>query len=142
MRSKRSNDAPQEDIMPSNRSSFWRSLNDHFEPDDAVDPKTQRQLRGHLEQIDYAAYAANRTVMSATLRKLDIQQFEKLGVAVAQARARWIATALAISDSNPAPSTAQIDELNRLRSAYEELTLAYEATRRLVERGYLAYGAS
>jgi len=32
--------------------------------------------------------------------------------------------------------------LNRLRSAYEELTLAYEATRRLVERGYLAYGAS
>lgn len=126
--------------MSTSRSSFWRSLNDHFEPDEAVDPKAQRQLRGHLEQIDYAAYAANRTVMSATLRRADMQKFEKLGIAAAQARARWIATALAVTEATPAPSAAQIEEMSHLRTAYEELTMAYAAMRRLVERAYLPFG--
>ena len=35
----------------------------------------------------------------------------------------------------------QIDRLSQLRRAYEELAEVYDAMRRLVERGYLAYSA-
>ena len=128
--------------MSTTRSNFLRSPNDHFEPDEATDPKAQRQLRGHLEQIDYAAYSANRTVMGATLARIDLAKFEKLSLAVAQARARWVATALATADHNLAPTQQQVDELARLRAAFEELSSAYDAMRRLVERDYLAFGAN
>ncbi len=38
-------------------------------------------------------------------------------------------------------SQMQIDRLSQLRRAYEELAEVYDAMRRLVERGYLAYTA-
>ena len=41
--------------MSTIKSNVRRTTGDHFEPDDANDPKVQRQLRGHLEQIDYTA---------------------------------------------------------------------------------------
>ena len=41
-------------------SSFKRQSHDHFEPQDDSDPAAQRRLRGHLEQIDYTAFASNR----------------------------------------------------------------------------------
>ena len=56
-----------------------RATSDHFEPDDEVDPKLQRQLRGHLEQIDYAAYAANKKVLGATLGAVDAERFPDVG---------------------------------------------------------------
>ena len=36
-------------------------------------------------------------------------------------------------------SAEQVEKLSVLRGAYEELTEAYEAMRRMVERGYLSY---
>lgn len=119
-----------------------RLVGDHFEPDEDGDPKAQRQLRGHLEQIDYTAYAANREVMSAALGAADAQKFQRLGLAAAYARARWVATALAVTERSAPPTSGDIDNLASLRRAYEELTEAYEAMRRMVERGYLPYGAT
>jgi len=116
-----------------------RLVGDHFEPDDNADPRAQKQLRGHLEQIDYTAYAANRKVMSAALGGAEAQQFERLGLAASFARAKWVATALAMSDRGAPPSNADIETLATLRRAYEELTAAYDALRRMVERGYLTY---
>jgi hypothetical protein len=115
-----------------------RTVGDHFEPEDK-DPKAQRALRGHLEQIDYIAYDANRTVVGATLSAVDAKMFERLALATAQARARWVATGIALSDPGRAPTAEQASELARLRTVYEELTAVYEAMRRMVERGYLAY---
>ena len=126
--------------MSSSRTSIRRITSDHFEPDEDVDPKVQRQLRGYLEQIDYAAYAANRKVMSAALVGIDAKKFERVALATAQARARWVATGIAVSDPSKTVTTEQTEELVRLRSAYEELAEVYEAMRRLVERGYLEYG--
>ena len=40
------------------------------------------------------------------------------------------------------PSADQIDKLAHLRSAYEELAEAYDALRRMVERGYVIYPAA
>jgi long-subunit acyl-CoA synthetase (AMP-forming) len=118
-----------------------RIVGDHFEPDD-VDPKAQRQLRGHLEEIDYTAYAANRKVLGAALKSTDVQRFQRLGLAAALARARWVAAALAATDGGQAPSPAVIEQLAHLRTAYEELAEVYDAMRRMVERGYLPYAAS
>ncbi len=127
--------------MSMTRTNTRRMVGDHFEPDDAMDPKAQRALRGQLEQIDYAAYAANRTVMGAALAALDAKKFERLALATAQARARWVATGIVSGDPSRPATPEQIADLARLRTAYEELAEVYEAMRRMVERGYLEYSA-
>jgi long-subunit acyl-CoA synthetase (AMP-forming) len=118
-----------------------RRVSDHFEPEPALDPQEQRKLRGHLEQIDYAAFAANQEVVSHALHAADLEKFQRLAVAAAQARAKWVARAVALSEGGQALAPAQVDELEALRRAYDELTQAYEALRRMVERGYLPYRA-
>ena len=116
-----------------------RTASDHFEPDEDVDPRTQRQLRGHLEQIDYTAYAANRRVLNGTIANIDAEKLQKLASAAALARTRWVVAGLAVADADPFPSTQQIKTLADLRSCYEELMEVYEGLRRMVERGYLTY---
>jgi hypothetical protein len=115
-----------------------RTGGDHFEPEEA-DPKAQRQLRGQLEQIDYAAYDANRKVLGAALGDVGMQKFQQLGLAAAQCRARWIAAALAATEGARIPSPEQVEKIAHLRAAYEELTTVYDAMRRMVERGYLPH---
>jgi len=112
---------------------------DHFEPEAALDPAEQRALRGHLEQIDYTVYAANKEVVARTLHAADPEKFQKLALAAAEARAQWIAAALRVSEHGHAPTPQQAEHLQHLRAAYEELTAAYEGLRRLVERGHLPY---
>ena len=114
---------------------------DHFEPDDQVDPKAQRSLRGVLEQIDVAAYAANRQVLGGVLGATDTQTFQRLALAAAVARARWAATAVAATETNHPPSRAQVEDITHQRQTVEELTEAYEALRRMVERGYISLAA-
>ena len=103
--------------MPSYSSSMLRS--DHFVPESATDPVAQRKLRGQLESIDYTAFASNREVIGHVLGHADSALFKRMAVACAAARARWVKEAMTI----------------------EELSSAYEATRRLVERGYLPFRA-
>lgn len=125
--------------MSVTRTSSVRRTHDHFEPDAALDPQAQRRLRGHIEQIDYTAYASNREVIGQVLGQADAAKFQKLAVAAALARSQWVAEALAMTE-NPQPLTSsQTERLGSLRSAYEELTEAYEAMRRMVERGYLIF---
>ena len=68
------------------------------------------------------------------------------GAAISERTQAWcdgksVAEALALTET-PHPLTAeQTAKLARMRSAYEELTEAYEAMRRMVERGYLTLGA-
>ena len=116
-----------------------RTASDHFEPDEDIDPKAQRQLRGHLEQIDYAAYAANRRVLSSTVVSIDAEKLQKLAAAAALARTRWVVAGLAVAEADPFPNTQQIKTLADLREAYAELTEVYEGLRRMVERGDLSY---
>jgi hypothetical protein len=114
--------------------------NDHFEPEPDLDPQAQRRLRGHMEQIDYIAYAANREVVGAALPAADASTFERLAVAAAQARSRWLAAALSASELGQPLTADQLDQLADLRRAFQEMSEAYEGLRRLVERGYLNYG--
>ena len=114
-----------------------RSGSEHFEPSEINDPKAQRQLHAKLEQIDYTAYAANRKEIAERLGDVDTGQFKKLAAVAARARCQWIAEALLVSSETNQPSVEQIRRLSELRTMYDELTPAYDALRRLVERGYL-----
>lgn len=113
---------------------------DHFEPDNSPDPVEQRRLRGHLEQIDYTAYAANQAVLRQIPGGVDLAAVKRLAVAAAGARAQWVKAALDASDH--APSRDEINALADRRNAYEELREAYEGLRRMIERGYIEYKAS
>src|SRR4051812_43987882 len=104
--------------MSAIRSNVRRATHDHFEPDDAKDPKAQRALRGQLEHIDYTAYAANQQIIGAALSSVDAKKFEQLALVTAQARARWVATGIAASLSGRAPSAEQVADLAHLRSSY------------------------
>lgn len=119
-------------------TSSTRRTGDHFEPTD-VDPQVQRRLRGYLEQIDYTAYASNKAVLGATFPKVEGAQFQRLAVAAATARAKWVSEAAQMAEGGATLSEGQLARLAHLRLTYEELTAVYEATRRMVERGYIAY---
>ena len=112
---------------------------DHFEPEENLDPQAQRRLRGQLEQIDYTAFACNREVMKAMIGKVDFDRMQRLALKTAQARGRWAAKALSLSDGGAEPGAEDVAELGRLRDAFHELGEAYEAVRRLVERGYVTF---
>ena len=111
---------------------------DHFEPEAMLDPHAQRRIRGHLEQVDYTAFAANREVFEQGLNQATHENFQRLALAAARARAQWVTTALEIATSG-APAAEQARQLTVLRQAYEELSEAYEGLRRLVERGYITF---
>ena len=122
--------------MSTVQTQSYRRQRDHFEPSDQ-DPQEQRRLRGLLEQIDYAAFISNREVIGQTLARVDVSTFQKLAVLTANARARWAAEALRLSESGSAVTPDQTARLTAARTAYEELAEVYEALRRMVERGYL-----
>jgi hypothetical protein len=121
--------------------SLGRRGQDHFEPEAQLDPQEQRRMRGHLDQIDYTAFAANREILAKALGVADLGKFQRMAVAAAHARAQWVAAGIAMSESGHPPSPAQIAELHHLRQAFEELTEVYEAMRRMIERGYVHYQA-
>jgi hypothetical protein len=117
-------------------TSTVRKVSEHFEPEAPLNPQEQRALRGHLEQIDYAAFAANREVLAKAVGHADLERFQRLAVAAAHARARWVASAITISQK-PEQTPDDIARLAQQRTAFEELTESYNALRRLVERGYI-----
>lgn len=127
--------------MSSIRSNVRRGVADHFEPEGVTDPTAQRRLRGQLERIDYTAFASNKEVIGQVLGHADADQFQRMAVAAALARAQWVAQALAMSQAAHPLSPEEVAKLAHLRSAYEELTEVYEAFRRMVDRGYLTYRA-
>jgi len=129
--------------MSSTRTANYRRTLDHFEPEDSRGPHAQRRMRGNLEQIDYTAYAANVAVVGPVVGEVDASRFQRLAVAAAQARAQWVAEALTMTETPGAPiSPAQAARLAGLRQAHDELVDAYEALRRMVERGYVSYKAA
>lgn len=109
---------------------------DHFRPEDNEDPAEQRRRRGWLEQIDYTAFVCSKEMASRAVGRTTSAQFQTLALACAQARAAWVAEGL---KGGAAPD---VQKLARLRAAYEELREVYEAARRMVERGYVAYEPS
>lgn len=122
--------------MSTMQTGSYRRQRDHFEPQD-IDPQEQRRLRGLLEQIDYAAFVANREVLGQMASGLDASTFQRLAVLTATARGKWVSEGLRQSESGAPFTVDQIARLTAARAAYEELAEVYEGLRRMVERGYI-----
>ena len=116
-----------------------RVSSEHFVPSNEGDHKDQSKLRGALERIDYTAFAANCEVLSTEIGPTSVQKFERIALFAARARAAWVKAVLASTEGGKKLTQDQIAELAQSRMAYEELTAAYDAMRRMVERGYLTY---
>jgi len=126
--------------MSSIRTSSVRRVSlDHFEPDLSDDPNAQRRLRATLEQIDYAAFASNREIIAQMVGPVDTHRLQRLAVSVASARGAWLRETLAMSDIGHQLAPHQIEKVEQLRQAFEELADAYEGVRRAIERGYITY---
>jgi hypothetical protein len=110
-----------------------------FQPELTLDPQQQKKLRAHLQQVDSAAFEANRQVLARTVGRIDLRTFQALATAAALARAHWVASALHVTEKGHCPSASEVAHLSALRAAFVELTEAYDAMRRMVERGYLCF---
>ena len=128
--------------MSTRASGFSRSSRDHFVPDEDSDPQAARRLRGHLEHIDFTAYASDREMIKAALGPADPDKFQHLAVACAHARAQWLKEALAMAVHPTEIGKVEVQRLADLRMRYEEMAEVYDAMRLMVERGLLVYPAS
>jgi hypothetical protein len=125
--------------MASKMTSSYRRISDRFEPDLVQDPQEQRKLRGQLEQIDYTIFAANQAVMKKTIHHVSIEDFQNLALSASRARSAWVDAAMSVTRMRGPLDIEEVERLAGLRMAYEELSEAYEAMRRMVERGYLQF---
>ncbi len=101
-----------------------------------LDKATRRKLAAFLEQVEVAIFTANREVIHRAIPDLDRDSFVRFAVSVAEARASYAKLALALTHNGQVPSKADLDRLKAARETYEELTHAFEATHRLIKRGY------
>ena len=90
-----------------------------------------------VDTIGDFAEAIARMLADLQLPALDAASLQKLAVVTAQARAKWVAEALRLAHSGSPVTPDQAARLTAARTAYDELVEAYEALRRLVERGYV-----
>jgi len=112
---------------------------DHFQPEAQLDPNEQRRMKACLEQIDRATFEANRQILAREVGRVDLEHFKRLAANASAARAEWVAVALELSSRLHIPTPEETARLAHLRAAYQELSEAYDAIRRMVERGYLCY---
>lgn len=106
-----------------------------------LDKEARRRLASFLEQVDVAIYSANREIMHKAIPGLTRESFIRFAVVVAEARAAYIKLAIDLSKKGH-PSEAEVQKLKAAREAFDELTHAFEATHRLIKRGYTSIAGS
>lgn len=105
-----------------------------------LDKNARRKLASFLEQIDVAIFGANQEIIHRAIPDLDRDSFVRFAVVVAEARAAYAKLALAMTRHGKIPSRDELDSLKAAREAYEELMHAFDATHRLIKRGYTKIG--
>jgi hypothetical protein len=108
---------------------------DHLVTKEMLDRDSHRKLQKFLEEIEMAIFSANREVLKKAVPELTRDAFMGFAVRVAEARARYLKIALELS-ANANPSSDDIARLKAAREANDELLHAFEATKRVIERGY------
>lgn len=113
---------------------------DQFLSKDMLDKDARRQLTQFMEQVELTVFQANKEVLHREIPHLDRDSFIRFAVQVAEARARYVKHALELTKAGHKASAAELDQLKGLRLAHDELLAAFEATQRLIERGYADIG--
>ncbi|MCR9257754.1 MAG: hypothetical protein NXI16_16855 [Alphaproteobacteria bacterium] len=113
---------------------------DHLMSQDQLDKEVRRKLTQFMEDLQIATFKANQEVFSRALPMLRVDDFVRFSRKVAEARADYISAALEETNRVGPPDPMKIKHIQALRVTYEELAAAYEATERLIERGYSKIG--
>ena len=127
------------DAMTGRASSGRLQSRRHLAPEEG-DPAFALKRRRFLDGLERAISEANRKIIADRLANgggemLDGEAFLRLAMRVAELRARYIEEGLACAASPP--DRAAITRLAECRVAYEEMRQVFEATERVVERGYV-----
>jgi hypothetical protein len=81
---------------------------------------------------------ANRAIIGQRIPEVTRDGFLRLATVVARLRADYLACALTLGrETRGEVSAEEITRLARLRAAYDEARLAFEALERCVQRGYV-----
>ena len=113
-----------------------------LESAELLDPKARKELKSALRQMDLAVYAANQEIIGRVLPDLGQKEVVRFATVVAERRAQYVKEALRLTQITREPTTGEIATLANLRNGYEELAHAFEALRRVIERGYSHMGCS
>lgn len=116
--------------------AFSEDKVDHLVDQDLLDKGARRKLASFLEQIEVAVFTANREIIHRAIPDLDRDRFVHFAVSVAEARAAYAKLALDLTKNGQVPAKADLERLKAARETYEELLHAFEATNRLIKRGY------
>jgi hypothetical protein len=119
---------------------FTVSEGDAYIAPELLETGARKAIKLQLDEFAFVAYTADREIMRRELPVLGHDEIQFLVVAGAEARARWLRRALDLAKTKVPPTPAEVDELARLRNAYDEFVSAFEAARRVVERGYSKLG--
>lgn len=113
---------------------------DHLVSKDMLDRDSHRKLQKFLEEVEMAIFSANREVLKKTVPELTRESFMAFAIRVAESRARYLKIALDLSAKSN-PTSEDIASLKAAREANDELLHAFEATKRVIERGYTTLAA-
>jgi len=113
---------------------------DHLMSQDQLDKEARRRLTMFMEELQIATFKANQEVFSKAMPVLKVDDFVQFSKKVAEARAEYITAALKEVERIGPPDPLKIKHIQALRVTYEELSTAYDAAERLVERGYSKIG--
>ena len=109
---------------------------DHLVDSDQLDKGGRRKLARFLEEIEMAIFTANREIIHKASPGLDRDSFVRFAIVVAEARASYAKIALELARKAHAPEEEDLVRLRDARIVYDELMHAFDATHRLIKRGY------
>ena len=128
--------APDDDQRPavSTRPLGQPAPRRHLAPEDS-DPAFAQKRRRFVDGLERAIAEVNREIIGRAVDTLDREAFLRLALRVAELRASYIEHGLTVAKGHP--DRAAIELLAERRLAYEEMRHVFEATQRVVERGYV-----
>lgn len=102
------------------------------------DPGWYRAQKRLLDEVEHGVREANRAVIGQRIHEVTRDSFLRLATVVARLRADYIACALSLGrDTRGEVTPEEVGRLARLRVAYDEARLSFEALERCVQRGYV-----
>ena len=106
---------------------------------EAAESSSRHRIMHFLENMEAAILEANCEVIGREIPHLNQESFLRMAVRVAELRADYIRAGLKAAEPRH-PDPASIEDLSRVRKAYEEMLAVFEAAERLIERGYVKLG--
>jgi len=121
-------------------SGFFSSKKpDRISRDDVLDNTAQKRLHRFQERLAKIVISSNHELIGKALPVIKADSFARLSVKTTNARVQYLSQIMKITELDGNASEEDIAELARRRLAYEELTQAFEALERLIERGYAQF---